>query len=163
LQSSKSKKVYDTLDTLPIFNWIKCHEDATTKYCLRLDDYSRAHETTNSRVAFEKCSGEYLELFGLTSEFKEYLEAKKRVMLKKLDAYLKEDRSLLTIVRIEEKEIFNKYESNIKEVDYWEMVASLEQAMNTTIDVHKMSTKLFYKHLNLQVEKNKKLAKWQRK
>lgn len=160
---NKSTTVYDSIDELPIYNWIKCHEAGSTIYVYRLESYANRYETTESKTAFEKIYRQFFVKYGLTSEFKEYLEAKKKVLLKKLDAYLTDNKSLLTFVKIEEAEIKQKYESNIKEVDYWNMVASLEEALGFQIDVHKMSVESFYNHLKNQTEKNKRLAKWQKR
>ncbi|MGB6267409.1 MAG: hypothetical protein WBF67_00235 [Olleya sp.] len=126
-------------------------------------DYETKNEGPESNAAYEKIHDEFFNKYGFTNEFKEYLAAKKRVMLKKLDCYLRDDRAGLNFVRIEEKEIEAKYETQSGESDHWAMVSSLEQALGFQINTKEMSVDRFYNHLRMQIEKNKQLAKWQRK
>jgi hypothetical protein len=146
---------------MPIYNWIMCQEQASTVYVYK--DYENRIETSKTNKNYNIIHDQFFNKYAFTNEFKEFLATKKRILLKKLDCYLRDDRAGLTFVRIEEKEIEAKYHNSVKEHDYWAMVSSLEQALGFQINTKEMSVDRFYSHLRLQVDKNKQLAKWQRK
>lgn len=138
-----------------------CQENASTVYVYR--DYEKRKECRESREIYNKISDQFFNKYGFTDDFKEYLASTKRILLKKLDCYLSENRAGLTIVKLEEKELDAKYSEKVKDSDYWGMVSSLEQSIGFQINTKEMSMDRFYSHLNIQIKKNKELAKWQRK
>jgi hypothetical protein len=146
---------------MPIYNWLMIQEKLSTIYVLK--DYEGKVESSKTNAIYEKIHEEFFNKYGFTTEFKEYLAAKKRLLIKMLDCYLKDDRAMLTIVRIEEKELEAKYENKANDADYWVMVSSLEQCLGFQINTKDMTVDRFYSHLKMQVEKNKQLAKWQKR
>lgn len=160
-------KTYRHIDKLPIYNWIKIHEEQNTKYVYITDEFDGLEETEKSQRAYSVLYEQFFNSFAITERLVEYLNAKKRMYIKLANAYINDDKSLLNFVQIEKRQIEDKYERGDTNIDYSTVLSELEFELKVQIDPHKMSVKSFFTHLKNLEARNKKIneqmKQWQRK
>lgn len=99
---SSTSSAYLELHEFPLLNWIKCNE-GEFRYINR-DLVSTEFDVKNWAVLHDK----YLEKYGISKEFKKYLDDKKRVIQMR-DAYIQSgEKFILNEIRILELSIENQ-------------------------------------------------------
>lgn len=144
-QKNRSLKVWNDIEFLPVWNWIKANETKDSKYLFQADDYSKIYEDNRSRKALLECFDSYIDHFGVDEMYRNYIKGLGKIQIAKFMAYLKEDKTLLTFAEIDEIEHQSKYPTT--ESDYNKTIVLLEKKLGFLIDKRKMTTKEFYLHL----------------
>jgi len=140
------KDYFNSIETLPIWNWWKIAETGNLIYLHKLEDYE-GKEDYSLMTLWNKLQDEYLNEFGITREFREMLTLKKRWIDVKSKFLITGERFLLN--EIEEIEIdLDETNANKIEVKKDETVIMLEQKLNFPLDPKKMSVKKYYNYIN---------------
>ena len=140
------KDYYNSIETLPIWNWHKISETANLIYLHRLEDYDGKKDDSLIKL-WDKLQDEYLDEFGITRDFEAVLTLKKRWINTKSNFILTGDRFLLN--ELDEIEIDLKDANQEKEItDKDETILLIEQQMGFPIDEKKMSVKKYFKTIN---------------
>lgn len=76
-----SEKYYTQLDEISLFNWQRCLE-GKHYFMLKKAPSSERNETEQREdyIAFQKLYNTYLEKYGLTEQYKKYLESQENVL-----------------------------------------------------------------------------------
>lgn len=134
-----------------------CKEN-DTRYVYISEDYENIKPDNKSEVVFDKIYREFFDLFCITEKFLEYMNEDRRITLMEAKAYIRNDRTLLTIASIRRKEL-DKKQKELKEYTYAEVIAIVEQEMGQILDEKKISAKKFHDHVKLIKERNDKKQK----
>lgn len=147
LQKLKLKYLvlWNDIDDLPLWNWVKIHETRSTVYLYKNGDYKNLKETVRSKKAMEQVHSSYIDYFGIDEKYRRYLIEVGKISIKRFDAFKKEDKSMLTFVEIDEQELKSKYP--VTEADFNKVIAMLEKKLGFIFDKKKMTVKEFYVHL----------------
>lgn len=140
LDVKSQPKVYSSIDDLPQWNWNKVHETENLAYLKKLDNY-RKLEVDEGQVLIDiwhEIYNEYLDEFGLSKEYLDMLEHKKRIARMKNEFIQTDNRSLLNFIKIEEMELaatFDKTEG----LSFEQVVVGIERIQRQHIDVKKIT------------------------
>lgn len=107
LQPEKLAKVYSSIDDLPQWNWEQVHKTGNFAYIKQLKNYRKIEvdKSPTLEQLWEDIYNEYLEEFGLSKQYLDLLERKKKLARLKNEFILTDDRSLLNFIKIEQMEL----------------------------------------------------------
>ena len=140
------KDYYNSIETLPIWNWHKISETGNLIYLHRLEDYDGKKDYSLINL-WNKLQNEYLDEFGITRDFEAVLTLKKRWINVKSNFLLTGDRFLLNEIDEIEIDIKDTIDTKIA-VDKDDTVIMLEQKLSRELDPMKISVKKYYKYIN---------------
>jgi hypothetical protein len=105
-----SKKFYESIEDMPIYNWHKCISG--DYYYVRLDEKQK--ELPECEVAFKKIYESYFKIFGIDKRYKEQLEIIKKIAMLQCDYLQTKDEFKFTQIEIENAklEMLNKSNSS---------------------------------------------------
>lgn len=105
--------------------------------------------------AWELIYDEYIDTFGISDDFREYLDTKRKIAIHQADLIITGDRSLETFIEIEQvklESLFNrKTKQNINEVKVY-----VEKYMGFRLDEKTVSVKEYYTYLYALQKQNKR-------
>jgi len=146
------KDYFNSIEELPIYNWWKIAETANLIWLHKNADYTKEDYSLVS--LWNSLQNEYLDTFGITSEFEQILKLKKKWIITKSDYLLTNERFKLTELDMIEAEINESMNSKIT-VDKDDTVIMLETKLNRELNPHKVSVKKYYNYINYFSKNNK--------
>ncbi len=138
-----SPKTHETIDTLPIYNWNKLI-DGELKYIYIKPRPVKRRDEDKLNELWEDLYNDYFISYGLTDQFREQLDKKKRIALMQLDVILKGNRKLITHIEIAESELD---ETPRAKIEFLETVVTLEKHFGFSIDVHTCSVAKYHSYI----------------
>jgi len=141
------KDYFNSIEELPIWNWWKIAETGNLIYLQRLDFYDGENYSFKAQELWNKLQNEYLVEFGVTDEFRQVLELKKKWIDKKTDYLLTGERFKLTEIDIIEIELNETINDKII-VDKDDTLIMLEQKLGRELEPKSISVKKYYKYIN---------------
>ena len=95
------RRYYQDLEELPIYNWWKIHEKKDLKYLIK-DGKKLTH---HAAVIFDSLYSEFISIFGVSDNYKRYLEKLIEIEVAQIDRVINKDESLQTFIEIMEIEL----------------------------------------------------------
>ena len=141
------KDYFNSIEDLPIWNWWKIAETSSLIYLQKLDFYDKEDYSYHAFELWNKLQNEYLEEFGITDEFRQMLELKKKWINKKSEFLLTGERFKLTEIDIIEVQINDTMTSKIT-VDKDDTLIMLEQKLGRELNPKNISVKKYFKYVN---------------
>jgi len=146
------KDYFNSIDELPIWNWWRIAESGNLIY-LHKGNYDKEDYTYKAYLLWNKLQNEYLDEFGITEEFRQILELKKKWISKKTEFLLTGERFKLTEIDMIEAEISET--SSTKTANKKEdSIIILERKLGFPLDDKILSVKKYYNYIN-HFSKNK--------
>ena len=146
------KDYFNSIDELPIWNWWRIAESGNLIY-LHKGNYDKEDYTYEAYLLWNKLQNEYLDEFGITDEFRQILELKKKWISKKTEFLLTGERFKLTEIDMIEAEISET--SSTKTANKKEdSIIILERKLGFPLDDKILSVKKYYNYIN-HFSKNK--------
>jgi hypothetical protein len=105
-----SKKFYETIEEMPLFNWHKCINGDL--YFVRIDE--KQLDLESCQKAFVKVYESYMNVFGIDKKYKEQVETIKKIAMLQCDYLITKDQFKLTQIEVENAklEMFKKNVAN---------------------------------------------------
>lgn len=155
-------KYYNTIDTLPVFNYGKISELEDLRYLIIQSDYFELPKITEKETAelfnvWENINDEIINYVGISEDYKSILRIKKAIALMKVDMITTGDKSLETLIELKQLELKNYYPQKKNELD--ESIIYIESALKIPIDVMKCSVKKYFSYIKFISKKNKWLIR----
>lgn len=144
---------YKTIDTLPIYNWMKIHETGDLEFLLQVRQVVSKRDFKYLEKVWKDLYHEYVKQFGYSDTFVEQMEKRREIAMMKIRMMVNEDRSINTFIRIAEKEL-EEMESD-GNMDFFTGKSLLEKSLGFHIDVHKVSVAEYYSHFQVINKENK--------
>jgi hypothetical protein len=144
---------YRTIDTLPIYNWMKIHETGDLEFLLIVRQKMSKWDVKYMEKTWKKLYHEYIERFGYSDTFVEQMIKRREIAMMKIRMMVNEDRSVKTMIRIAEVEL-QEMESD-GNMDFFTGKSLLEKSLGFHIDIHKISVAEYYSHFQLVNKENK--------
>lgn len=143
-------KYYNTIDTLPVFNYGKISELEDLRYLIIQSDYFELPKITEKETeelfkAWENINDEIINYVGISEDYKSILRIKKAIALMKVDMITTGDKSLETLIELKQIELKNSYPQANQELD--ESIIYIESALKIPIDVMKCSVKKYFSYI----------------
>ena len=143
-------KYYNTIDTLPIFNYSKISEFEDLRYLIIQPDYFELPKITEKETAelfkaWEHINDEIIDYVGISEDYKSILRIKKAIALMKVELITTGDKSLETLIELKQIELKNSYPQKKNELD--ESIIYIESVLKIPIDVMTCSVKKYFSYI----------------
>ena len=143
-------KYYNTIDTLPIFNYGKISELEDLRYLIIQSDYFELPKITEKETeelfkAWEHINDEIINYVGISEDYKTILRIKKAIALMKVELITTGDKSLETLIELKQIELKNSYPQKKNELD--ESIIYIESVLKIPIDVMTCSVKKYFSYI----------------
>ena len=145
---SSQLNTFKSIDDLPQWNWVQIHKTDNLAYLKKLDSYRKIENETSKELneIWTTIYDEYLEEFGLSTEYLEHLNKKKELSMLKNEFILTGDRNLLNLIDIEEAELLDSYTKS-EATTFESVVIALEKIQKVPIDVKKITVYQYNNYL----------------
>jgi len=100
---------YDSIDELPLWNWVLIHNKKDTKYMVKAREYDRIKESLSTQVAFERCYQQYFDKYLITDDLIRFVEKKKEIALLEAEAHINNRMAQLTLAEIKKQVFIQTY------------------------------------------------------
>ena len=143
-------KYYNTIDTLPVFNYGKISELEDLRYLIIQPDYFELPKITEKETAelfkaWENINDEIINYVGISEDYKSILRIKKAIALMKVEMIMTGDKSNETLIEIKQLELKNYYPQKKNELD--ESIIYIESALKIPVDIMKCTVKKYFSYL----------------
>lgn len=152
LRKSLKKPYYETIDELPMRNWLECNK-GNFGYLYREPKDIKLNDKV--RELWQKLYDEFILEIGLTPDYLDLLSAMKRHGLAIIDWMVKQDSLSKTKMAAAESEIESMVQSGGKGGKFSHFVASVEKYMGIQIDLNVVSVTKFYSYVKLMEQEVK--------
>lgn len=143
-------KYYQSIDELPMLNWVKIYEEKDYKHLLKKQG-KKADKYAD--IIYLRMQDELVDKYGVGDMFMKILRMKIKISLMRADQALSGDRTSEIKVKILEDKI-EEMEGGFKDVDIFESVISIEKFMGFKLDLKTLTVGEFYKY-GKYITKNK--------
>jgi ribosomal protein S4 len=134
-----------------MWNWEKIHSTSELKY-LFINRISIDNSEELEKI-WRKIYDEYLIEFGLSQDYKDILEQKKKIANLKADYIIKEDRIMLNYINIEKAALKSMYGDKSKETTFRDSLVKLERIQGIKINTKEITVADYYNYLR-SIKKN---------
>lgn len=147
-------KYYDSIDDLPINNWIKINETNDLKWLLINNKKEINKKEINIlRNIWDKIFEQFIDYFGIPDKMLKVLELKREIFSLNCDLISYSDRSIQTFIDIAQYQL-NELQKENSKINFNEIKVYVEKYMGFQINEKKMSVKDYYTYINV-INKNK--------
>lgn len=136
--------MYDSIDNLPVYLFDKINK---TGNLLLLNKGSLKHSQKQLETAWTKINNEYINKFGISETFEQWLLKQTEIVEHYRKAYCEGQRHELNFAKIKEIECAQLLEK--ENTDFNELVSIASKYMNRRIDTKKETVTEFYSILKL--------------
>ena len=144
-------KKYSSIDDLPMYNWKKIHDTDELKWLFvnKVD----CENTLELESLWGSIYDEYLEEFGLSEEYKEILNVKRKIANLQAEYIIKGNRITLNYINIEKNALESLYEANKKGSTFRDSLVHLEKMQGIKINTKQITVADYYNYLR-SIKKN---------
>lgn len=128
-----------------MWNWEKIHSTSELKY-LFVNKVSIENNEELEKV-WGKIYDEYLIEFGLSQDYKDILEQKKKIANLKADYIIKEDRIMLNYINIEKAALKSMYGDKSKAITFRDSLVKLERIQGIKLNTKRITVADYYNYL----------------
>jgi len=135
-------KLYDSISTMLINTWLKIHETGDLKLLI----ISGEPNDKQLSEAWDKAYSEYITEFGVSEDFKDFLEVKKSLIYHMIEYALEPspiNDTRLKLAQIEHDTYFDKIEAQKMSVTF----AQIDKYLRIQTDKNKMTVMEYYGYL----------------
>ena len=148
---NKPIDIYDSIETLPIWNWNRISETKDFAWLKKNDDYVPA---SILKKTWEKIFAEFIDRFGWSENFFAQHNKEKEIAFLQHQFIVTGDRSICTFVEIAKKELALINGGGEEDSNFWKSVAFLKQN-GFSFDVKIISVVEFHSYFELIREQRK--------
>lgn len=145
--SVRKLEYYKNLDELPVFNWFKLQETNDLAFLLLKKRKCSKTEISRLENVVRQLTDEYIDTFGISDEFRNILELKRDLLVKKIDLLLTGKRINKTFIAVLEDKLKaalnTKYKSDTASVSVY-----VSKYMGYQVNMKTISVKEFYSIIN---------------
>ena len=145
-------KCYRSVDELPVYNWFKLHETGDLIYIVKRGWCSGAARAES----WDKCYRSFFDTFGVSDDFREYLELQRDIAILKADKVVDGDASLQTKIDIKEMLLAQMLETKTKK-KLNEVKVFVEKWMGFRLDERVVTVKEYYTYLYALEKETKRI------
>ena len=136
---------------MPVWNWWKIHETKDLSYLLKEDKKLTHH----AEGVFDSIYSDFIRIFGVSENYKQYLNKLVEIELAEIDMLLNDDKSLETFIDIMKVEL-----DDLKSVQgdgtYMDTAIAVEKNMGFKINTKDISVFEFYSYIKSLEKQPKK-------
>jgi hypothetical protein len=142
LETYYSRRYYKSIEDFPIWNWWKVHETKDLKYLLK----ENKRLTKHSADIFDKIYSEFIRTFGISDNYKEYMDKIIEIDIAENEMILGGDSSMETFIDIMKEELkdLNASSSNGTYID---TAIAVEKNMGFKLNAKELSVFEYYSYI----------------
>lgn len=144
-------QVYNSIDDLPIFIWIKIHEKRDLLLLKKNSDHVPLGVLAS---AWERIYGEFIDVFGVSDKFREILFMKRDIALLKINMALSGSRHYLTFIEIKQMQFEELLKKEVNH-NYMDSLVHVEKYVGFKLNIRECSVREYYTYLK-EMEKEYK-------
>lgn len=157
---SKEIEMWTSIDRFPIYNFHQTLKTGDLRFTIKnkISNKKLVKNFVKIEKNWEALYDQYLEHFGLAKEHMRKMELEDKIAKLTIDRWLKDEKSLETIIQIEKNKLNELTNKKQKSTSFEEDIAVIEKYMTFGLDTEKLSVKRFYTYIKLMKkdgEKNK--------
>lgn len=139
IEGSKTNH-YTSIDTLPIWNWVKIHEANDLSYLIKGDDRQvKKKQIKVLDAAWKRIYDEYIKRYGFNQAMLTILRKQKQITKMKVEYWTTGDRTLLTFIEINQRELDKMIESTHSKENFFASKPWMEKLLGFRINIHHVS------------------------
>jgi hypothetical protein len=143
---------YVSIDTLPLYNWVKVTEEGDLRYVCK--DIDKAVPEL-CEEAWATVYDDYINQYGLSKLYKRLLEVKRKKAILECDFVITKDRFKLTLIGIEERKIEQMLNNKGEGVSINKALVYLSKWLGYRLDPREVTTLEYFNILDLYGKENK--------
>lgn len=152
----REKKIdyYKSIDELPIFNWFKIQSSNDIRWlCKDKPDNLSVRQVGELEGQFNVITGEYIDTFGISEEFRKVLDIRWELGGHKLNLAFTGDRFIQNYIDMCEAELKELTENKDTSNSNTKVKAYIEEMMHFHLDEKKITVKEYYTYVQMLKEK----------
>lgn len=155
---SKDIEMWQSIDTLPIYNFHKVMKNADFKPLIKGEITEKKYKIYIEKILkhWEVLYDEYLDHFGLDETLRRVMEIENKIAQLKIERWLEDEKSLESVIKIEQQKLEEIKGKKTKGTSFEEDVAIIEKYRGIGLDSKKTSVKMFYTYIKLMNKDGKK-------
>jgi hypothetical protein len=147
----KNIKSWVLREDLPVWNWWKIHETKDLKYLLKEDKELTVH----ANDVFDKIYSDFISIFGVSENYKEYLNKLIEIELAETEMLLNDDPSMETFIDIMKVEL-DDIKGASEGGTYMDTAIAVEKNMGFKLNTKEISVFDFYSYIKALEKQSKK-------
>ena len=156
-------KLFDSLSTLPIFNFYKVKFSGSLLYLLKEENIEMINVTKEEfdtlRTLWIKLEAEFIDRFAMNDKFMNRILIEKTILLLKLEELTSNNPLIKNRIKAEEMKLEEGSEGSEESFDIDKTVGYVEKYMGFQIDTFKTPIAKLYSYINQMQENADKSAK----
>lgn len=150
--SSRSLPIWDNIEDMPVWNWMRVHEKGDLRYIYKISSDRELPSQCPDMDCWRRLYDQYIREFGINERYLEYLQKKKDIAIKKCDRIISGDRSLETLIEVDEIELRDMLSAG-ENMKFIEVIAAIEKHLGFQLNQHTVTVVKYYTYLR-QIEKS---------
>lgn len=146
------RKVYFSIDEMPVFYWKKIHETGNLSYLIKSDivhinkKFPGKIQSKILSIQWRRLLDQFVEKFGFSDDFIESQRIIKEILRLKIQRAVNDDRSVNPMIQLAEEELAILKKEK-KSSNFWELKGSLDRSGFNVIPLQTSVTE-FYTHVH---------------
>lgn len=145
---------FDSLDSLPIFNWLKIQETNDLGYLLKIKKECSRKEINKLEQHLSKLTDSYIDTFGVSDEYRKVLDLQREIRVKEIEFFITEKKINKTFINVLKLKLQAAMKSTNK-TDIYVVSTHVSKWMGYRVDLQKTSVNEFYGILK-SIKKNER-------
>lgn len=141
-------KYYKSISELPVKAWFDIHKTGNYNLLLKNKRRLTKKQIVKLSQAWESLVNEWITTFGFSDEYNIELEAKVELANMQADYVINNDRSLLTLIAIEEEKIKMNNKEVKEPADLNSILAKMSKHYGFKLSARDLTTEEYYAYLN---------------
>ena len=137
-----SRRYYNSIEEIPIWNWWKIHETKDFKYLLK----QNKSITKQAPLIFDTLYSDFIRIFGVSESYSKYLEKLIEIRSAEIDMVLLDDSSLETFIDIMKVELDEIKMANSGGT-YMDTAIAVEKNMGFKLNTKEISVFEYYSYI----------------
>lgn len=147
-------KHWDSIDELPLYNWIKCVEEHDYRYvCKDINDV----KGVNVADAWNKIFDDYINRYGLSKLYLRLLKVMKEKAILECDYVLTKDKFKLTLIEIEEINLSKMMSNKGENKSINSVLVYLSKWLGYRVNTKEVTTLEYFEMIDLYGKENSKV------
>jgi len=142
------RKLYDSIEEMPIWNWMQVHETKKLKYLVITKNYKSLELENDPRLMdrWKELYDQYIGEFGIHDKYQDYLRQKIKIAKLQVQHIVKDDRTKEPLIANAENTLEQMLQEKEK-IRYADVVVSIQRFLGFHINTREISVFEYYHYL----------------
>ncbi len=142
---------YESIDELPIYNWLKCIDKKDYTYCLKKIKPCSKNDLAKCEEKFNSFYYEFLDRYGINDKLSDIIELKNEILINEIELAITGDRFINTIIQLKKEELEKLIEQKVIKTNSSKI--AIEKYLGFRINEKEITVVEYYDYLK-EIEEN---------